>query len=389
MIAVDDAHWADAASLHYVLYLARRLEGLPVLLALTIRTGDPATEPAVLAALGDARRVCRLRPRPLSEEAVRTLARELLGTEVDDAFAAECRRISGGVPFLVHELLTVVVAEGLPGTSATAGQISALGSQAIAHAALVRPGTLSRHAAAVARAVAVLGRYADTRRVAALAGLDASAVLEGLDALVITNILTAGDPLGFTHPILRTAVHDDMGVAGRSAAHASAARLLVDEGAPPAEAATHLLFTEPGTAPEAIELLRGAAKAANDAGAHEEAATYLRRALADAATADLRAELFHALGKAWRAAGDTRAVSDLEEALRLERDPFRRAAIARDLGELLTLAGATSAAAELCDGSLAMIEELDRFEALMADPPGPAGSGGGRPSQFAFHRGGA
>ena len=304
--------------------------------------------------------MCRLRPRPLSQEAVRTLASERLGTPVEDAFAAECHRISGGVPFLVHELLAAVIADGLPGTGATAGRISGLGSHAIAQAALVRPGARSPHAPAVGRAVAVLGRYADTRRVAALAGVDASAVLEGVDALVATNVLTPGDPLTFTHPILRSAVHEDMGVAERSSAHARAARLLVDEGAPLAEAATHLLFTEPGTAPRAIELLRGAAEAAGVAGAPAEAATYLRRALADAEAADLRAELLYALGVAGRAAGDARAVADLEEALRLERDPWRRAAIARDLGELLAVAGATSTAVELCDAALAELGDRDR-----------------------------
>ena len=37
VLAIDDAHWADAASLRFVRYLGRRLEGLPVLLALAAR----------------------------------------------------------------------------------------------------------------------------------------------------------------------------------------------------------------------------------------------------------------------------------------------------------------------------------------------------------------
>ena len=43
-VVVDDIHWADSPSLRFLAYLARRLEGLPVLLAATLRTGEPGTD---------------------------------------------------------------------------------------------------------------------------------------------------------------------------------------------------------------------------------------------------------------------------------------------------------------------------------------------------------
>ena len=43
MLAIDDLQWADQASLRFVLYLADRLSGLPVALALGWRTGETMT----------------------------------------------------------------------------------------------------------------------------------------------------------------------------------------------------------------------------------------------------------------------------------------------------------------------------------------------------------
>jgi len=39
VLAVDDAHWSDAASLRWLSHLAARIGGLPVLLLLTARSG--------------------------------------------------------------------------------------------------------------------------------------------------------------------------------------------------------------------------------------------------------------------------------------------------------------------------------------------------------------
>jgi predicted ATPase len=43
LLAVDDLHWADRPSLRFLAYLARRLDGAPVLLAATLRSNEPRT----------------------------------------------------------------------------------------------------------------------------------------------------------------------------------------------------------------------------------------------------------------------------------------------------------------------------------------------------------
>lgn len=40
LLAVDDVQWCDGASLRYLAYLAKRLEGFPIVLAMTLRTGE-------------------------------------------------------------------------------------------------------------------------------------------------------------------------------------------------------------------------------------------------------------------------------------------------------------------------------------------------------------
>ena len=48
VLAIDDLHWCDRPSLRFLAYLARRLEGQPILVAATVRTGEPGTDVALL-----------------------------------------------------------------------------------------------------------------------------------------------------------------------------------------------------------------------------------------------------------------------------------------------------------------------------------------------------
>lgn len=73
-LLVDDAHWLDAPSARFLVYLARRIESLPVLVALALRRGEgqaPAGLDAAVLELGA--RV--LQPAPLSADAVAVAVR--------------------------------------------------------------------------------------------------------------------------------------------------------------------------------------------------------------------------------------------------------------------------------------------------------------------------
>ena len=75
LLAIDDLHWCDRASLRFLAFLVRRLEGLPVLASRASARPSPASTPALLVELlGDPLTV-PLQPRPLSETAVGELVR--------------------------------------------------------------------------------------------------------------------------------------------------------------------------------------------------------------------------------------------------------------------------------------------------------------------------
>ncbi len=75
LVVVDDAHWADAPSLRFLDALARRVEDLPVLLAIAARPAEPGAEQALLDGLATAPATHLLRPQALSPAGVGELVR--------------------------------------------------------------------------------------------------------------------------------------------------------------------------------------------------------------------------------------------------------------------------------------------------------------------------
>jgi len=137
LVAVDDVQWADAASLRFLAYLARRLEGLPVLVAITARNGDPTTDEQLLSALIDDPAAQRLTPAPLSVDATR----ELLGGKaggVEEAFAATCHAATGGNPFLLHELRSALARDGIAPLQSNAHRVTGLGPSTVARSLILR-----------------------------------------------------------------------------------------------------------------------------------------------------------------------------------------------------------------------------------------------------------
>ena len=92
LLEVDDLHWCDRPSLRFLAYLVRRLEGQPVLVTASVRTGDAPTDAALLAEIANDPATAHVRPGPLSEEAVGALVARRLGAEPDRAFREACHR---------------------------------------------------------------------------------------------------------------------------------------------------------------------------------------------------------------------------------------------------------------------------------------------------------
>ena len=114
LLEIDDLHWCDRPSLRFLAYLVRRLEGQPVLVTASVRTGDPPTDAALLAEIANDPATAHVRPGPLSEEAVGALVARRLGAEPDAAFREACHRTTGGNPLLVRQLLNALETDTRP-----------------------------------------------------------------------------------------------------------------------------------------------------------------------------------------------------------------------------------------------------------------------------------
>jgi DNA-binding NarL/FixJ family response regulator len=326
LLAIDDAQWSDAASLDYVRFLLPRLEELPVLLALACRPNEAGAETSLaqIAADGLAR---RLTPLPLSRTATATLLATELDETPEETFAAACHEVSGGNPFLLHELARTVAVQAISPSADQATRVHELAPEQVARTVLVRLARLSHDAQAVARALVVLGDDADHQLVAQLAGLDVDATLAGADELRATAILDpASASLRFAHPLVRTALHQELPVGERSDAHARAAELLRSRGASAQRLAAHLLATETRGERGTAETLLEAGRLALASGAPRSAIAYLTRALAEPAPDDLRPRTLSSLVTAGiRAADRELFAAVLPEVLeQLERDPALR-----------------------------------------------------------------
>lgn len=233
---------------------------------------------------------------------------------------------------------------------------------------------LEPDAVALARAIAVLGTGAELAHARRLAALEADAAARACDVLVRAEVLRAGRPLTFADPVLEEQLHDSLGEAERSQAHAEAARVLRAAGEAPERIALHLLMAEPDGQADAVATLRDAAEVARARGAHGTAAQYLRRALAEPPRPYVRPVLEAELSEAELAirGGGPRGQSSAARAPRLQarRELLSTSAPARDGEEALLLADV--ALETLRDASLPsnVVAELAR-RSLAADPLPP------------------
>ena len=284
LIVVDDAHWADIASLRFFVYLTRRAAGCPLAVVVATRPAAPAAQQRLLDALRDDPLTTVVRPRALDVDAIA----HLVG-DCDAELLEAVRHATGGNPFLLHELV-----RELP---LGAAQVRDLGPRPVARRVLSRLVEHTPETVAVARAVAVLGADAETRHVGRLARIEPARAVAGLDALDADAITTGSRPAAFRHPIVRSAIYADIPAGERARLHATAARLLADAAVPAERVAGHLLAAEPAADAGTVEQLAAVARAALARGAPASAVTYLERALAEPPSPARRLELLAQLGE--------------------------------------------------------------------------------------------
>jgi DNA-binding SARP family transcriptional activator/DNA-binding CsgD family transcriptional regulator len=354
VLCVDDLQWCDTGSLRFFAYLARRLEGMPVVLATTLRTGEDYEEAALIAEVHNDPATVVMRPGPLSLEGVGDLVRNRLGADADQRFIAACHRTTSGNPLLLRQVLRALEADKIRPDASHADTVTAIGSRAIASLVLMRLARLPTQAATVARAIAILGDKSELPTVAQLCELSEQETASAVADLVRTELIRDEYPLSFVHPLIRDAIYNDVPAGLRQLHHDRAARALHAVKAPVEKVAAHLLQVPVRGDQWVVDVLRKAGGIAADRGAPEGAASYLKRALAEPPPDDQRTTMLLQLGAVESLRDGYSAARHLREAYNRMPNGAERAAVAQALAQVLVFAGDRGDAARFAhDAALA------------------------------------
>jgi DNA-binding CsgD family transcriptional regulator len=377
LIQVDDAQWADRPSMSYLAYLAARIDELPAVLMIAVRSGEAAVDQQALDWLRDRPGRALVRPRALSPEAIGLMAAaELAAAELapaemaaagpaaglpaaDPAFTRACAEVTGGNPFLAAELLRALRADGIAPTASSVARVRSLVPDSVLRAVLVRLARLGEPAEQLAKAVAVLGNRAPMRQARLLAGLDATPAEQAADALAGAHIMTPGEPLRFAHPLIATSVYTDIPAFARARAHRRAAEVLAADGAAQDVVVAQLLLTRPDGDQRTVATLREAAARALTRGDPGAAVHLLQRAVTEPPGPAERGEVLLELANAEIERGDAGAADHINEAIPLLEAPAVRVRALAALGRLRFNQGAHEAAARVMEEALELLPPED------------------------------
>jgi DNA-binding SARP family transcriptional activator/Tfp pilus assembly protein PilF len=316
VLLVDDAHWADDATLGLLGYGLRRLAGRPLLVVLTWRTPHDHAVRRVVAEVARAGRGAVLSLARLGADEVAELLRAG-GPRVAPELERRLYEETEGLPFLVVEYLRALDAEGVLALPA--------GARGVLRARL---DPISETGRQVLAAAAVLGRSFDVDTVRAASGRGDEETVTALEELVAHGLIREhAHEYDFGHEQLRALVYEETSLARRRLLHGRAAEAV---GSVPA-VARHLRLAGREEA-AAREYVR-AAEQARAVFANAEALEHLRAALAlghpDAA------DLHTAIGDLQTLGGEYRAaLASFETAAALAGADSSVAAIEHRLGQV-------------------------------------------------------
>ena len=231
VVAADDLHWADDASIAWFRAVARRLGGLPLALAGALRpTPRPRKLDAAVARLVESG-AWLLRVDALDHDEATELGARVAG--VAPAHVARAVDSAGGNPFLIVELSRAIATGALD-------ELEAPLPSPLRSAVLTRFAALAPEAIIEVRAAAVLGSRVAIDDVAALTETTVPTAISRLEAALEAGILLDRDgTIEFAHDLVQQAIYEDIPAAVRRAWHLQAARLLSERGGRPEAIALH------------------------------------------------------------------------------------------------------------------------------------------------------
>jgi DNA-binding SARP family transcriptional activator/tetratricopeptide (TPR) repeat protein len=299
LLAMDDMHEADEASLRLLHYLARGIRGERALIVVGHREGGRRVE-QIKDSLLRRNLAIHVPLRPLDRQGTDDLVR-VHTTDVSTATMDHIWEVSGGLPFAVVEMARAPA-------SATARTLGGFG--------LSRLTVKTREAL---QQVAVIGISFDTDQFVALTGLPEPEAYAALDAALAGLVVVhTGSGYRFRHALIRDALLDDIPPAQQRMFHHRAAGRLTAIGAPPARIAHHLIAA--GQLSEAVPHVIQAVETEAAIGAYRDALT-LVDAVRDHANPDDSGRLLALRANLLSALGDRSTIDAFREALAVAAEP--------------------------------------------------------------------
>lgn len=278
VVVIDDLHLADASSLEALHYLAHHCAEVPVLVIGTARAVELGEHPVaveVLLRLEQDDLARRLPVGPLAVDGLRELAGEVFHGPVPEPLVDWLAQRSRGNPLDALGLLNALADEGADLHRPVLRRLP----EALSERVALRLQGFDPVAVEIVELLAVIGRRADLRSLVALSGRPPAALVDALDRLVRARLVTEQDGgpeviVEVTHPLVADAVYERMSGSRRGLLHREAGRVLLSMGRLGEAAGHYVRAAAPGD-DEAVAVLCDAVRAAEQAGAFEEALTVL------------------------------------------------------------------------------------------------------------------
>jgi DNA-binding CsgD family transcriptional regulator/tetratricopeptide (TPR) repeat protein len=235
LIAIEDAHWSDDATLDLVLHLARSLAAQRVAIVLTFRSDEVGARLArLLADLDRARCAMEVVLRSLDESEVAAMLTAIFGPRsvFDSGFVGTLYRLTEGNPFFVEEVLKDLVVDGNlvrdDGTWRARPLEHVRVPRTAAEAVGRRLAGLSEAAREVASVAAVAGRRFDFALLECLTTHGEAALLALVKELVTAQLVVeeSADRFAFRHALTCEAIRGRLLARERMAAHRAIAEAL-------------------------------------------------------------------------------------------------------------------------------------------------------------------
>jgi DNA-binding CsgD family transcriptional regulator len=246
ILVIDDLQWADQASITLWGRLARTARQVPLLLVGMMRPVPQRNDLLALRrAMGDP---ARLQLSGLTDEAVAELVAALVGGRPDE----ELLRLAAGAagnPLYVTELVAALArSSGVTITGTGAAELTTGSAPGSLSAAIAdRLGFVPAPVREVLRAAALLGVDFAVPDLAIVLGRGVAELVPVIDEACAAGVLAeSGSGLGFRHPLIRTALYEEIPGPVRAAWHRDAGRALAEAGAPTDRVARQLLWAVGG-----------------------------------------------------------------------------------------------------------------------------------------------